>query len=83
VLIAGCFVQGEEKLIIDWFNMVYVDKTDYENDDILTRIESLKTQKNRNLPTKAVVSKKTDGAENSTNKEPSVDVSKNTAKAKA
>lgn len=83
VLIAGCFVQGEEKLIIDWFNMVYVDKIDYENDDIVARIESLKTQKNQNLPTKTVASKKTAGDGKPTNKESAVDVSKNTAKAKA
>lgn len=82
VLIAGCFVQGEEKLIIDWFNMVYVDKIDYENDDILTRIESLKTQKNQNLPTKATTSKKTDNTDNTSNKETSVTAAKNTTKTK-
>jgi len=52
ILIAGCFIQGEEKLIMDWFNMVYVETIDYEHEDICERLESLKKQKNDYLPTK-------------------------------
>ena len=54
VLIAGRYIQGEEKLIIDWLNMVYVEKIDYENANIAERIESLKIQKNQNLPNKTI-----------------------------
>jgi hypothetical protein len=54
VLIAGSYIQGEEKLIIDWLNMVYVDTIDYENANISERIESLRTQKNQYLPNKTV-----------------------------
>ena len=79
LLIAGCFIQGEEKLIMDWFNMVYVDSIDYEKHDICERLESLKKQKNQYLPTKQIDTSKI----SKENKKAAVDIAKNTTKAKA